>query len=111
MELYPRETTGDSKTTKGKIKKSISSFKQGKFRKHTFNMTSKNVGKVNKASLKKFRLIEDQGEVIAEHQDRKLVEDEVTKHDKQNLTQAHSTKGHMGKHIITYLKTMQEIRC
>ena len=49
-------------------------------------MLSKNVGKGNKESLKKVRLIDDKGEVIAEHQDRKSIEEEVIKHDKKHFT-------------------------
>ena len=61
------------------------------------------MGKGKKASLKKFRLIDDKGEVLAEQQDRKSIEDEVIKHNKKHFIQACSTKAHRDKtcHILT----------
>ena len=82
------------------------SIKQGKFRQHTFNVLSKNTVKGNKASLKKDQLIEDQGEVISEHQDRKHIEEEVIKH-KNSISLKHTVRKDIGiKYIIDCLTKM-----
>ena len=97
MELFPTETIGDSETMKRRIKKDIRQIEQGKYRQNKFNMLSKHVGKGKKASSKKVRVLDDKGELIAEYQDRKSIEEEVTKHNKKNFTQACSTKAHRNK--------------
>ena len=50
-----------------------------------------------KASLNKFRTLDDAGEVIVEHQDRRSIEEEAIKRNKKNFTQACSTKAHGDK--------------
>ena len=80
-----------------KKKKAIRSIRQGKFRQDTFNVLSKHVRKGSKASLKKVRMIDDKGEVLTEHQDRKSIEEEAIKHETNHFTQVRSTKAHRDK--------------
>ena len=108
MELHPTDAIGDSETTQRRREKAIRLIKQRTFRQHAFYILSKNIGKLHKAALKKVWLIEDKGEVIVEHQDRKSIEDEVIKHNKKLSTQACSTKAHGDK--IHHRLTKDEVR-
>ena len=66
MDSYPYEIIGDSEEAKKRRKKAIQTVKKANFRQYTFDTLTKLVGKGEKHSLKRVKLIGEDEQVIKE---------------------------------------------
>jgi len=95
--LYPSELVGDSEEIKRKRNKAIRNIKQAQFRQSTFDLLTKGVGKGEKRSLKKVRVVNENGNVNQEIQDKASIEIAITEYNKGHFRQAYSSKAYKDK--------------
>ena len=67
LDLYLEEILGDDEEKKKQRKKAIKTIKKQQFRQNTYDMLSKNVGKGEKNSLKRIRVMNNANEVVTEY--------------------------------------------
>ena len=82
MDFYPRNINNDTEQNQKLRKKAINTIKKEKFRQHTFTLLTKQVGKGEKQSLKRVKVINQQNEVIKECNDRESIEYEIANYNK-----------------------------
>ena len=97
LDFYPEEIVGDSEEKIKLRKKAIKNIKKAKYRQQTFNFLTKHVGKGEKNSLKRVKVVNEQNEIIKECQDRHDIETEIARYNKQHFRQAFSSKAYTDK--------------
>ena len=97
LDMYPVEIVGDNEDAKKKRSRAIKSVKQAQYRQHTFNRLSRGVGKGERNSLKRVRIMNDNGEIIKEVQDRESIEQEIVEYNVKHFRQAFASKAYKDK--------------
>jgi len=77
LDFYPEEIAEDSDKARRRRKKAIKTIQKAKYRQHIFNFLTKHVGKGQKNSLKRVRIVNEQEEIVKECQDRHKIEHEI----------------------------------
>ena len=85
MDIYPEEIVGDSEESKKRRKKIIQNVKKARYRQYTFNLLSTHVGKGEKNSLKKVKVINSNGTVLKECLERESIEREIWQYNKKTF--------------------------
>jgi len=97
LNMYPVEIVGDNEDAKKKRSRAIKSVKQAQYRQYTFNRLSQGVGKGERNSLKRVRIINENGEIIKEVQDRESIEQEIVEYNIKHFRQAFASKAYKDK--------------
>jgi len=97
LDSYPQEIIGDNEEATRRRKKAIQTVKKANFRQDTFDTLTKLIGKGEKHSLKRVKVIGEDEQVIKECQDREEIENEIAKYNKQHFRQAYTLKAFQDK--------------
>ena len=85
LDHFPQEIIGDNEEATKRRKKAIQTVKKANFRQDTFDTLTKLIGKGEKHSLKRVKVIGEDGQVIKECQDRDEIETEIAKYNKKTF--------------------------
>ena len=91
MDFYPIDISNDTEDNKKRRKKAIATIKKTNYHQQTFDMLTKQVGKGNKQSLKRVKVINEANGVVNEFHDRKSIEEEIAKYNKKHFRKAYSS--------------------
>jgi len=106
LDYYPIDISEDTEISRKRRKKAITTIKKAKFRQHTFDLLTKQVGRGNKYSLKRVKVVNSNNEVVRECNDRASIEEEISNYNKKHFRKAYLSKAFKDK-IYTKLQIEQ----